>query len=172
MTNISALYADKISELTLGLIGFLHLSTILSLRWVSHQRLLRTIILAVIVSIMPMTIIVMLIMPVAAMPIIATLLFTVNIIAVLILFFATSTNIVSQRWLRFGHSFTAIGILVTLLTSLNLLSFDSFTTWSQVIVPITIMLFSVAGTLAQIPRLRSEERRVGKECRSRLSPYH
>lgn len=158
MTNISALYADKISELTLGLIGFLHLSTILSLRWVSHQRLLRTIIFAVIVSIMPITIIVMLIMPVAAMPIIATLLFTVNIIAVLILFFATSTNIVSQRWLRFGHSFTAIGILVTLLTSLNLLSFDSFTTWSQVIVPITIMLFLVAGTLAQIPRLRAINR--------------
>src|SRR5215813_13161191 len=28
------------------------------------------------------------------------------------------------------------------------------------------------GTYTSIPMLRSEERRVGKECRSRWSPYH
>ena len=28
------------------------------------------------------------------------------------------------------------------------------------------------GTHAEIPLTRSEERRVGKECRSRWSPYH
>ena len=28
------------------------------------------------------------------------------------------------------------------------------------------------GNLWRFPRLRSEERRVGKECRSRWSPYH
>ena len=31
--------------------------------------------------------------------------------------------------------------------------------------------YSVGG-LVQIPCIRSEERRVGKECRSRWSPYH
>ena len=28
------------------------------------------------------------------------------------------------------------------------------------------------GTTLKIPKIRSEERRVGKECRSRWSPYH
>src|SRR2546425_6199600 len=31
---------------------------------------------------------------------------------------------------------------------------------------------SCAVPLVQVPRFRSEERRVGKECRSRWSPYH
>src|SRR2546430_12951752 len=30
----------------------------------------------------------------------------------------------------------------------------------------------LAGVMAEIDRVRSEERRVGKECRSRWSPYH
>ena len=30
----------------------------------------------------------------------------------------------------------------------------------------------VARRMAEIPGVRSEERRVGKECRSRWSPYH
>ena len=37
-------------------------------------------------------------------------------------------------------------------------------------VPIKTML--TASTLAVIRSSRSEERRVGKECRSRWSPYH
>src|SRR5256885_16224266 len=31
---------------------------------------------------------------------------------------------------------------------------------------------SAAGVRKEIERMRSEERRVGKECRSRWSPYH
>src|SRR3712207_7314009 len=30
----------------------------------------------------------------------------------------------------------------------------------------------MAGRLCEVAKLRSEERRVGKECRSRWSPYH
>ena len=33
-------------------------------------------------------------------------------------------------------------------------------------------LFALIVTIAFIIQLRSEERRVGKECRSRWSPYH
>ena len=33
-------------------------------------------------------------------------------------------------------------------------------------------LMNSAQVLAQSPQVRSEERRVGKECRSRWSPYH
>ena len=34
------------------------------------------------------------------------------------------------------------------------------------------VLFGATGMFLAIYRLRSEERRVGKECRSRWSPYH
>src|SRR5688572_32898095 len=36
----------------------------------------------------------------------------------------------------------------------------------------TAPLHEAAIELVEIPRRRSEERRVGKECRSRWSPYH
>ena len=36
----------------------------------------------------------------------------------------------------------------------------------------TVHAFEKKGYLKQIPINRSEERRVGKECRSRWSPYH
>ena len=32
--------------------------------------------------------------------------------------------------------------------------------------------FNLKGSTALVAQLRSEERRVGKECRSRWSPYH
>src|SRR2546425_9813975 len=34
------------------------------------------------------------------------------------------------------------------------------------------LAFNTQGTIEEAVRLRSEERRVGKECRSRWSPYH
>src|SRR5688572_33304226 len=36
----------------------------------------------------------------------------------------------------------------------------------------TVMNWNVADLKAEVARLRSEERRVGKECRSRWSPDH
>ena len=48
----------------------------------------------------------------------------------------------------------------------------------EITIPILllILVFLViawkVGWLASIPVIRSEERRVGKECRSRWSPYH
>src|SRR3712207_7505081 len=42
--------------------------------------------------------------------------------------------------------------------------------------PMSLVLYGPPGTgkttLAHVISLRSEERRVGKECRSRWSPYH
>lgn len=152
MSGISAAYADKISELSLGFIGLLHMLTILSLNWLKHPRTLRSLVLAVAFSIVPIAALSMLLVPVAAMPVIAALVLGVNIISVFILLIGTSNNIASQRWLRFGHSTATIGILIALLTSLNLLNFDTFTTWVQVHIPIVVMLFLVAGTLAQISR--------------------
>ena len=38
--------------------------------------------------------------------------------------------------------------------------------------PVQLAMARVAGQLGKGKQLRSEERRVGKECRSRWSPYH
>ena len=35
-----------------------------------------------------------------------------------------------------------------------------------------LILFNIAMILQNLGKVRSEERRVGKECRSRWSPYH
>src|SRR2546427_1628742 len=37
---------------------------------------------------------------------------------------------------------------------------------------IGVRMLPVDAVFRRFPRLRSEERRVGKECRSRWSPYH
>ena len=45
-------------------------------------------------------------------------------------------------------------------------------TIGQKILPTVQQQFEVIGYTDNNPTLRSEERRVGKECRSRWSPYH
>src|SRR2546427_7248184 len=54
---------------------------------------------------------------------------------------------------------------VTLTAFLTLLNASSFTARN-------IAIYDPSGSLSDIVLLRSEERRVGKECRSRWSPYH
>src|SRR6266498_5548540 len=46
---------------------------------------------------------------------------------------------------------------------INGVRMDTYHRWMEVVTP---------WTLAGLPVIRSEERRVGKECRSRWSPYH
>ena len=41
-----------------------------------------------------------------------------------------------------------------------------------VIIPVLMTIFSICGSTYGMLEERSEERRVGKECRSRWSPYH
>src|SRR5256886_4926663 len=44
--------------------------------------------------------------------------------------------------------------------------------FSYLVLLMTLMVFLSHGTQDLYPDFRSEERRVGKECRSRWSPYH
>lgn len=152
VTSISAFTADKLSELALGLIGLVHISAALSLKWSQRQRAIRLLILSTGLAIIPLSLAVLIVLPVAAMPVIATLVMTGNTVLVLTLFFTTSTNLISQRWLRFSYSVSAIGVFITLLTRLNLLGFDGFTTWSQISVPLGVILFLLFACIAQIPR--------------------
>ena len=43
--------------------------------------------------------------------------------------------------------------------------------WNRIYLPLGSKLLSAKGYKGE-PSSRSEERRVGKECRSRWSPYH
>ena len=47
---------------------------------------------------------------------------------------------------------------------------DGFSDVTYVLLPLLAQTFGLS--LAQVGAERSEERRVGKECRSRWSPYH
>ena len=37
---------------------------------------------------------------------------------------------------------------------------------------VNFQLYNDSGLIRKVPYVRSEERRVGKECRSRGAPYH
>ena len=54
----------------------------------------------------------------------------------------------------------------------NAPTFLNLTLSPVVAVPVDVNLYSFASTTVIVYPLRSEERRVGKECRSRWSPYH
>lgn len=157
ITNISAYSTDKISELSLGLVGFAQLSAALSLRWVKYHKLIRAFIFACALSLIPMTITTILVMPVAAMPIVVAFVITANAIGALVLALGTSSNIASQRWLCFGYTVTAVVALTTLLTSYNLLSFDSFAIWSLVVLPFICVLFLIGAASCQVPRINAQQ---------------
>ena len=68
--------------------------------------------------------------------------------------------------------------LADLVRGLDELGFDSLWLSEVLTAPVLDPLVGLAWAAASNPRLklgttmRSEERRVGKECRSRWSPYH
>ena len=76
------------------------------------------------------------------------------------------------EWRRYGLFFSFIAILFRALyigiTETRTLTLNSIVMVLSNIVFNYILIFGKFG----FPALRSEERRVGKECRSRWSPYH
>ena len=45
-------------------------------------------------------------------------------------------------------------------------------TWNYFYIKYELLIYSIGFAPPEIDDTRSEERRVGKECRSRWSPYH
>lgn len=155
ITDVSSITADKASEFTLGLTGFLQFSTLLTLHWPKQSKNTPTVATAIAALIIPATIMTIIFTPVAALPIISILVATTNLLAILILFFNKSKSILSQYFLRFSHTISLVGILVALLTSLNFLNFDDFAAWVFIIVPIGIMFLITAAMIAQIIQYNS-----------------
>ena len=57
----------------------------------------------------------------------------------------------------------------------HLLSYLGHYKWAFLLIAILVFISAGAGIMGTFlinPVVRSEERRVGKECRSRWSPYH
>src|SRR2546430_10920554 len=87
-----------------------------------------------------------------------------------------SSNVCSSDlWFGFGNSFNVVN--VTNITNITNIRNITNVTHSAVVQPLaspgTLPGGSNAqGALSNIHVRRSEERRVGKECRSRWAPYH
>src|SRR2546430_12796780 len=64
------------------------------------------------------------------------------------------------------------GVPVRLGTGLRVLAVDLYAHAFKPLWLFTIGLFVIVNKIATLGDPRSEERRVGKECRSRWSPYH
>ena len=98
------------------------------------------------------------------------------VIAIILLGFAAIV-----LWKIFDNQISVTGLLAEPLDPANpsagvkaSLSRFQFLIFTFVIAGLYLLLSIEAGTFVDIPGnvLRSEERRVGKECRSRWSPYH
>src|SRR2546427_12517462 len=74
----------------------------------------------------------------------------------------TLTHIDHNRVFAFGHPLLGTGAMEMPMTQAQvLLTFPS-----------AAASFKIANATPPVGSIRSEERRVGKECRSRWSPYH
>ena len=93
---------------------------------------------------------------------VADLLFLYLPIAILFVFSFNASKL-SARWQGFSLEWYA-----KLFTDQALLA---ATVNSLIVATVSTVLAGVLGVLTAVA-LRSEERRVGKECRSRWSPYH
>src|SRR3989454_10523992 len=80
----------------------------------------------------------------------------------------TKTDLVERDWLELVKDEVAALVRGTFLEGTPLLAVSSKT--GEGLLELRAALRSLAETVAA--RGRSEERRVGKECRSRWSPYH
>ena len=78
----------------------------------------------------------------------------------------------SNKWMLIGHS-RAFALLVKGVIRSRLFWFGDFPSTAAGDIGNCAMFYTSDGLSVQMSnQLRSEERRVGKECRSRWSPYH
>ena len=98
----------------------------------------------------------------------------------------TAVGIVLYLWLRFEWRFGLAAIIANLHDVVIILGFFAFFQW-EFSLPVLAAVLAVLGysvnesvvvfdrvreNFRKMRKARSEERRVGKECRSRWSPYH
>lgn len=147
--------ADKLAEFSLALIYLLHIAAANSLSWRGpYQKAIKRLIYAIALSALPFAAIIIVFFSQSAMPTIASLLVISSLLAALVVSFCTSTTPKSQRWLQASYYISAASVLVLILTSYNLLAFDRFSAWGEIIIPSTIIITLIAATVYQLPSYR------------------
>lgn len=75
-----------------------------------------------------------------------------------ILLFARSEHPKAQRLLLSGHLIVSVGVLLSALTSHNLLAFDFLNSWVAILMPLVIISFTVFACLSVLSDTRSNRR--------------
>lgn len=157
--GVSGFNADKIAEFSLGLVYLLHILTASSLEWRGrYKQHLRLAIYTLALSALPASVLIVVFFSEAAMPLIAQLLVFSSFITAIVLTFAKSTTPISQLFLMIGYWFSAIAVLILVLTSYNLLAFSQFSAWGEMIIPLGILLSLIKATVYQLPSYRIAQR--------------
>lgn len=151
-TGIGGFAADKLAELSLATLYLLHIAAANSLTWRGpHKKFIRSSIYAIAFSALPLAAFIVIFFSQAAMPTIALLLVTSSLITALITSFCKSTTPSSQRWLQFSYYIMAVSVFILILTSYNLLAFDRFSAWGELIIPTALVISMVGATVYQLP---------------------
>lgn len=150
--------ADKLAEFSLATIYLLHIAAANSLVWRGpHKNTIRRLIYGLALSALPLAILIIIFFSQSAMPAIATLLVISSLLTAVILSVSVSTTPKSQRWLQASYYFSAISVLILIFTSYNLLAFNRFSAWGEIIIPVAIVIALVAATVYQLPSYKKAQ---------------
>lgn len=154
-SGIGGFSADKIAEMSLGAIYLFHLLAATSLTWRGRYKvLIHRSLYTIAILAFPLAIFIVVFFSQAAMPTIASVLVVSSYVAALTLSIATSTTPTSQRWIMLGYWFSATCVFAMVLTSYNLLSFNSLSIWGEMFIPFAIILTLITATIYQLPSYR------------------
>lgn len=150
--------ADKLAEFCLAMLYLLHIATASSLSWRGiYKKHIRIALRLIALQAVPSAILIIAFFSEAAMPFIALMLVLSTSLTTLIVGFATSTTPTSQRWLLVGYLYSAIGVSVLLLTTYNLLAFNTFSAWGEISIPLGIGFSIILATFYQIPSYKAAQ---------------
>ncbi len=148
--NISPAAADKIGEVMLALSASAHLAAGALLRWQgNYARTIQQLMIITGILHVPLSLLFILVWPQPAMLLIASTILLTSLMVIPLMWFMRSRDQEARQWLMGGHILVVIGTLMALMTSYNLLSLDSFTTWAPVLIPFFVIASLVAAVMLQ-----------------------
>ena len=141
-------FADKLGELALAVSASAHLLACALLPWQGrHARLIKRSLQLAAAGQLSLSVLIILLLPQPAMLLIVVQLMLSAVIMMPLLLLLPSQNLAANRWLSIGFILLLGGALLTLLTSYNLLSFDSMIIWAPLLMPLVVIASLVAAAM-------------------------